>query len=230
MRLLITPPKGCDLVLTTDAIIAGVHFFAEDAAGDIARKALRVNLSDLAAKGATPLGFLCRWRCPGTSARTGFAGFAQGLRAGCRRIYVVRCSAATPTARPVRSAVSSRHAWQRAGRRHGAPRRREAWRPRLCQRHDRRRRAWPFVAQRRGLEIKRSTAPPFGVALSAAAAAQCTRRRRARARLGGDGCVGWSCRRSRQNVPRLAGLRPPSRWRGCRSPRPPRRCWRAMPA
>ena len=51
----ITPPAGCDLVLKTDAIIGGVHFFAEDAASDVARKALRVNLSDLAAKGACPL-------------------------------------------------------------------------------------------------------------------------------------------------------------------------------
>ncbi|HEX3858433.1 MAG TPA: AIR synthase related protein, partial [Pseudolabrys sp.] len=54
----ITPPTGCDLVLTTDAIVAGVHFFAGDPADAIARKALRVNLSDLAAKGARPLGYL----------------------------------------------------------------------------------------------------------------------------------------------------------------------------
>ena len=47
----IKPPAGCDLVLKTDAIIGGVHFFPEDAAADVARKALRVNLSDLAAKG-----------------------------------------------------------------------------------------------------------------------------------------------------------------------------------
>ena len=55
---LLKPPPGRDLVLTTDALVAGVHFFADDPAGAIARKALRVNLSDLAAKGAAPLGFL----------------------------------------------------------------------------------------------------------------------------------------------------------------------------
>src|SRR5271168_1174502 len=55
---LLTPPSGRDLVLTTDALVAGVHFFADDPPGAIARKALRVNLSDLAAKGAAPLGFL----------------------------------------------------------------------------------------------------------------------------------------------------------------------------
>jgi len=50
-------PSG-DLVLTVDAIVAGVHFFPDDPPEDIARKALRVNLSDLAAKGAEPRGFL----------------------------------------------------------------------------------------------------------------------------------------------------------------------------
>ncbi|MGP9810912.1 thiamine-phosphate kinase [Rhodopseudomonas sp. NSM] len=47
-----------DLVLTTDAIVEGVHYLPGDPPEAIARKALRVNLSDLAAKGATPAGFL----------------------------------------------------------------------------------------------------------------------------------------------------------------------------
>ena len=47
-----------DLVVTTDAIVEGVHFLALDPADTVARKALRVNLSDLAAKGATPAGFV----------------------------------------------------------------------------------------------------------------------------------------------------------------------------
>ena len=47
-----------DIVITTDAIVEGVHFLANDPPGTIARKALRVNLSDLAAKGATPAGFV----------------------------------------------------------------------------------------------------------------------------------------------------------------------------
>lgn len=51
---LVSPPPGHDLVITTDTLVAGVHFFAHDPPGDIARKSLRVNLSDLAAKGATP--------------------------------------------------------------------------------------------------------------------------------------------------------------------------------
>jgi thiamine-monophosphate kinase len=47
-------PAGQELIVTTDTLVGGVHFFAEDAAADIARKALRVNLSDLASKGADP--------------------------------------------------------------------------------------------------------------------------------------------------------------------------------
>lgn len=47
-----------DLVLTTDAIVEGVHYLPGDPPAGIARKALRVNLSDLAAKGAEPAGFL----------------------------------------------------------------------------------------------------------------------------------------------------------------------------
>ena len=51
-------PAGDDLVVTTDAIVEGVHFLSDDPADTIARKALRVNLSDLAAKGAIPAGFV----------------------------------------------------------------------------------------------------------------------------------------------------------------------------
>jgi thiamine-monophosphate kinase len=76
----IKPPPGCDLVLKTDAIIGGVHFFAEDAAHDVARKALRVNLSDLAAKGAKPLGFLLSLALPKEIGDDWLSGFAQGLR------------------------------------------------------------------------------------------------------------------------------------------------------
>lgn len=49
---------GDDLVVTTDAIVEGVHFLADDPPDTVARKALRVNLSDLAAKGADPVGFV----------------------------------------------------------------------------------------------------------------------------------------------------------------------------
>jgi thiamine-monophosphate kinase len=75
----IKPPPGCEIVLKTDAIIGGVHFFTEDAACDVAKKALRVNLSDLAAKGARPLGFLLSLALPKETGDDWLAGFAQGL-------------------------------------------------------------------------------------------------------------------------------------------------------
>jgi len=75
----IAPPSGCDLVLTTDGVIAGVHVFADDPPELIARKALRMNLSDLAAKGATPLGFLLALSLPAGTKKWWLAAFARGL-------------------------------------------------------------------------------------------------------------------------------------------------------
>jgi thiamine-monophosphate kinase len=70
--------RGCDIVVTTDAIVEGVHFLPDDPPDTIARKALRVNLSDLAAKGATPAGFVLTLalRTPDDS---WLAPFARGL-------------------------------------------------------------------------------------------------------------------------------------------------------
>ncbi len=77
---IIKPPPGCELVLKTDAIVGGVHFFADDAADTVARKALRVNLSDLAAKGAKPLGFLLSLALPKDIGELWLSDFAKGLR------------------------------------------------------------------------------------------------------------------------------------------------------
>jgi thiamine-monophosphate kinase len=76
---ILTPPPGCDLVLTTDGVIAGVHFMPNDPPGLIARKVLRMNLSDLAAKGARPLGFLLTVALPGKIDEEWIAAFAKGL-------------------------------------------------------------------------------------------------------------------------------------------------------
>jgi thiamine-monophosphate kinase len=76
---LLTPAAGSDIVLTKDALVAGVHFFADDPPDAIARKALRVNLSDLAAKGAQPLGFLLALALPGDWTAEWLAAFAHGL-------------------------------------------------------------------------------------------------------------------------------------------------------
>lgn len=78
---LLTPPAGRDLVLTADAMVAGVHFFPDDPPDLIGRKLLRVNLSDLAAKGATPLGYLMTVSTPRDTPESWFAGFSAGLAA-----------------------------------------------------------------------------------------------------------------------------------------------------
>jgi thiamine-monophosphate kinase len=74
-----TPPAGCDLVLTVDAVVGGVHFFPDDPPDAVARKALRVNLSDLAAKGARPAGFLLALALPDGIDDPWLRAFAQGL-------------------------------------------------------------------------------------------------------------------------------------------------------
>lgn len=80
---LIAPPAGSELVVTTDAVIAGVHFFPDDPADAIAKKALRVNLSDLAAKGAQPLGCLLTLALPQNVDDNWIGTFADGLGADC---------------------------------------------------------------------------------------------------------------------------------------------------
>jgi len=72
-------PAGSDLVLKTDAIVGGVHFFPDDPADKVAQKALRVNLSDLAAKGAKPEGFLLALALPKVIDRNWLKAFARGL-------------------------------------------------------------------------------------------------------------------------------------------------------
>ncbi len=76
----IAPPPGCDLVLKTDGVIGGVHFFVDDPPDAVARKALRINLSDLAAKGAAPLGFLLSIGLPAGLPPDWLRRFAEGLR------------------------------------------------------------------------------------------------------------------------------------------------------
>ena len=76
----VAPPPGCDLVLKTDAIVGGIHFFENDPAGAVAQKALRVNLSDLAAKGAAPFGHLLSIALPKGISESWLAAFADGLK------------------------------------------------------------------------------------------------------------------------------------------------------
>ncbi len=72
---------GTRLVVTTDALVAGVHFFPGDPPGDIARKLMRVNLSDLAAMGARPRAVLLAAVLPRDTDDAWLAAFAEGLAA-----------------------------------------------------------------------------------------------------------------------------------------------------
>ena len=74
----ILKPSGDEIVVTTDAIVEGVHFLPDDPPDTIARKALRVNLSDLAAKGATPAGFVLTLALRAAE-EAWLAPFARGL-------------------------------------------------------------------------------------------------------------------------------------------------------
>jgi len=75
----ITPLAGHELVVKTDAIVGGIHFLDDDPPDLIARKALRVNLSDLAAKGAVPRAYLLDIMLPKNITEQWIAAFARGL-------------------------------------------------------------------------------------------------------------------------------------------------------
>jgi len=71
---------GYDLVISKDAIVEGVHFLPDDPLDLVARKLLRVNLSDLAAKGAEPYGYFLAVAWPAGTTRSARRAFAEGLK------------------------------------------------------------------------------------------------------------------------------------------------------
>ena len=77
----LAPPAGRELVIAADAMVAGVHFLPDDPPELIGRKLLRVNLSDLAAMGAAPIGYLMTVATPAATPDVWFAAFAAGLAA-----------------------------------------------------------------------------------------------------------------------------------------------------
>jgi thiamine-monophosphate kinase len=77
---IIQPQPGQDLVVTTDALVSGLHFFADETPEMIAWRALAVNISDLAAKGATPLYYLMALALPEAPTDDWMMMFAGGLK------------------------------------------------------------------------------------------------------------------------------------------------------
>ncbi|MBT3361102.1 MAG: thiamine-phosphate kinase [Rhodospirillales bacterium] len=72
-------PEGRELVVTSDALVSGVHFLADDPPADIAAKALRVNLSDLASMGAQPLAYTLAAALSDVIDDEWLRAFAEGL-------------------------------------------------------------------------------------------------------------------------------------------------------
>src|SRR5690349_11979564 len=85
---LIDGPDGQHYVLTADAIVEGVHFLSEDPPAQVAQKLLRVNLSDLAAKGAEPVGYLLVTALPRARDEAWLEAFAAGLAADQARFGI----------------------------------------------------------------------------------------------------------------------------------------------
>lgn len=76
---LVDVAAGERLVVTADAVVEGVHFLPEDRPDLIARKALRVNLSDLAAKGAVPVAYVQTIAVRAETDEDWLARYASGL-------------------------------------------------------------------------------------------------------------------------------------------------------
>jgi len=75
-----SPPPGFDLIITKDAMVEGVHFPNGEYGAMIAERLLRVNLSDLAAKGASPRGYLLSIAWPKNLPVKEIEAFARGLK------------------------------------------------------------------------------------------------------------------------------------------------------
>jgi thiamine-monophosphate kinase len=80
---------GWDLVVTKDALVEAVHFPSGEAPGTVAKRLLRANLSDLAAKGAEPYGYFLMAGWPQAYGPAERAAFAAGLDEDGRRYGLI---------------------------------------------------------------------------------------------------------------------------------------------
>ncbi len=71
--------SGYEALYSVDTLVEGIHFFREDPAGSVAQKTLRVSLSDIAASGGSPRGFLIALSLPGDVSFEWLEDFAKGL-------------------------------------------------------------------------------------------------------------------------------------------------------
>ena len=78
---IIDVPQGQELIVTKDAIAEGIHFLGQENPALLAKKLLRVNLSDLAAMGAKPLAYFLAVLLPKSANEEWIKQFAEGLAA-----------------------------------------------------------------------------------------------------------------------------------------------------
>ena len=116
-------PSDRELVVTTDALVEGVHFLSHDPAEQVAKKALRVNLSDLAAKGAKPEGYLLALCVAPWVDDSWLEKFAAGLREDQKKFAVSLLGGdTTSTPGPLTLAITALGSVRKGGmiRRRGA--------------------------------------------------------------------------------------------------------------
>lgn len=90
---------GEELVITSDNLVAGVHFFADMPADEIAKRALRVNVSDLVAMGAAPYFYQLAITFPDAPEESWVKDFCQGLREDHKALGIF-CSGGNTTKAP----------------------------------------------------------------------------------------------------------------------------------
>ena len=89
-------PAGFELVVSSDTLNAGTHFLADAAPGDVAHKALRSNLSDLASMGAAPLSYQLNLAFPEKPSEKFLAEFTSALAAD-QKEFGIFCSGGDTT-------------------------------------------------------------------------------------------------------------------------------------
>ena len=145
------PVPGEELVVTVDALVEGVHFLHDDPAGLIAKKALRVNLSDLAAKGAQASHYLLALSLPDWIDDAWLTSFAAGLEEDQMRYGIG--SDRRRYHRDARAADALRHGAGKHPRGpHAAPGGRQTWRSCFRFGNHRRCRRRPRGAERQSLQ------------------------------------------------------------------------------
>src|SRR5271169_5539789 len=86
---ILRPRRGRELVVSSDFLIEGVHFLSDSPAKAIGYKALARSVSDLAAMGAEPLGFLLNLGLPTKRTGAWLDGFLKGIDGAARQFRIV---------------------------------------------------------------------------------------------------------------------------------------------